>query len=282
MRARLTNIIFPRWYSFDGLRWKGHADGELAGQVTRADVYDRFLGRLDEVNDICAFLGTMLGAARAPDAGAPRVLDAGCGTGRLLPTLVGRGWRVDGLEPDADYRRAALAREPTVNIRHQHIEDLDVTAGFELIALVNGPLGYLTDPTRRGAALARIHEALSPDGCVVIDLPDFTWIRAHYTPPIRQVARFGEVVVTRAPRHGFDQPGVWLHTDVIERTGPGVAETWEEVVPLAIIDAGALTHELASAGFREIRRWARWTSTSPMETTFAPAVGPRLIVTARR
>src|SRR5690606_37795340 len=75
--------------------------------LRRADLYDAFLLREDQVPSVIAFVGRLLESYGLDRRG--RALDAGCGTGRLLRPLGELGFEVTGLEPDRDY--AARARE---------------------------------------------------------------------------------------------------------------------------------------------------------------------------
>lgn len=91
-----------------------------------------------------------------------RVLDIGCGTGRVAAALAERGARVWGVEPEP--LMAELARERLSTVKIAHAEHLPFKDGWfhrALMALVI----HLIDRPRAFAEAARV---LAPDGRLVI------------------------------------------------------------------------------------------------------------------
>jgi ubiquinone/menaquinone biosynthesis C-methylase UbiE len=99
---------------------------------------------------------------READLVGRRVLDVGCGTGRLSAALHERGSRVWGVEPSPEM--AARARERGVNVKVARAERLPFKEGwFERAVL--WLVAHLVD---RPAAFAELARVLSPDGRIAI------------------------------------------------------------------------------------------------------------------
>ncbi len=105
---------------------------------------------------------------------ARRVLDIGCGAGRLGEAIKQRQQAtVSGIELDA--QAAAAARERLDHVWAGDIEQLDLEippGSFDAIVCAD-VLEHLREPAR---VLKRIHEWLAPDGCLVASIPN---VRHH-------------------------------------------------------------------------------------------------------
>lgn len=123
--------------------------------------------------------------ARRPGADPPRVLDMGCGTGRVLGPLARWGWRVTGMEPHPGFRAAAReVGEPLgAPVWRGGFNDLSRREAFDLIIACNSSFAHLVTPERRADALRRCREALRPGGVLLLDVPHYLWILYHYRPP---------------------------------------------------------------------------------------------------
>jgi ubiquinone/menaquinone biosynthesis C-methylase UbiE len=99
---------------------------------------------------------------READLVGRRVLDVGCGTGRLSAALSDRGSRVWGVEPSPEM--AARARERGVHVKVAGAEQLPFKDGwFERAVL--WLVAHLVD---RRAAFAELARVLSPDGRIAV------------------------------------------------------------------------------------------------------------------
>lgn len=116
--------------------------------------------------------------AAAGDLQGRKVLDIGCGTGRILSTLVRRhqieGW---GIETSAAMLEVARAQVPsTVVLQQATAEDLPFSeAFFERIYLTM--VIHLLD---RPVALDEIWRVLGPGGRVTIMTPDWAAFERHW------------------------------------------------------------------------------------------------------
>lgn len=94
-----------------------------------------------------------------------RVLDAGCGTGRVGAELAVRGYEVVGVDSDA----SMLAMAPVVTgalWRQQDLVSFDEPAGYDLIVAAGNVMVYLADGTGP-EVVARLARALRPGALLV-------------------------------------------------------------------------------------------------------------------
>src|SRR5207249_2775134 len=102
-----------------------------------------------------------------------RVLDVGCGTGRVGAALAERGARAWGVEPDAQMAAAASKR---LRVKIAPVEQLPFKdAWFE--RAVMWLVVHLVDRPR---AFAELHRVLGPDGRLVIATFDPAYFDGHW------------------------------------------------------------------------------------------------------
>lgn len=122
--------------------------------------------------------------ALARRTGSP-VLEAGCGTGRLVLALAGAGYRVVGVEQLPAMLARAQAKVTAagprvarrVRLVHADIRSLELDERFALAILAVNTLMHLAEAEEQEEALRRIFAHLSPGGVLALDLfpphPDF-------------------------------------------------------------------------------------------------------------
>lgn len=99
-----------------------------------------------------------------------RLLDVGCGAGRLASTFATLGWDVHGVEPSEHARKLASRRG--ITIHGQFLED--ATGRFDAI-IFNHVLEHIPAPQE---ALRNARAMLTPGGMVGIAVPNFgSWQR---------------------------------------------------------------------------------------------------------
>jgi SAM-dependent methyltransferase len=102
-----------------------------------------------------------------------RLLDLGCGSGRLSLPLARLGCAVTGLDASAllldEARRAALAEGLEVELVESHMRDLDARAEYDVVVNAGTALGYVPDERDDAAALCAARRALVPGGRLLVD-----------------------------------------------------------------------------------------------------------------
>lgn len=96
------------------------------------------------------------------------VLDAGCGTGRLLVPLRGHGFDVDGCDASADMVDRCRQRAPDAALWVAPLHELDPPRRYASV-LCCGVLGLGSTRDQDVRAIARLHDALLPGGTLVLD-----------------------------------------------------------------------------------------------------------------
>jgi len=113
------------------------------------------------------------GEARFVDAMAPRgarILDAGCGPGRVAGRLADLGHHVVGVDIDAELIAAAQSDHPGPTWLTRDLAVLDLTGiadSFDVIVSAGNVMTFL-DPATRRQVLHRLLAHLAPDGRLVI------------------------------------------------------------------------------------------------------------------
>ncbi|MEV4545487.1 class I SAM-dependent methyltransferase [Micromonospora echinaurantiaca] len=130
---------------------------------------------IDRFRRLAAEGADLAGEARFMDAMvAPgsRILDAGCGTGRVGAALAARGHTVVGVDADPALVEAARADHPRPRWLVADLAELDLAAAGEPepfdAAVVAGNVMAFVAPGTEPAVLARIAAHLRPDGAVVV------------------------------------------------------------------------------------------------------------------
>jgi SAM-dependent methyltransferase len=102
------------------------------------------------------------------ESGGRRVLDAGCGTGRVAIELSRRGYAVVGMDADEQMLAAARAKAPEMCWLSGDLSELDAvtTELFDVVALAGNVMIFLEPGTER-RVVAQVAARLAPGAVVV-------------------------------------------------------------------------------------------------------------------
>ncbi|MCW2854326.1 MAG: SAM-dependent methyltransferase [Nocardioides sp.] len=95
-----------------------------------------------------------------------RVLDAGCGTGRIAVRLHEQGYDVVGVDVDVSMLREARADAPELDWREGDLASLDLGETFDLVLLAGNVIPLL-EPATLAATAHRLAAHAVPGGLVV-------------------------------------------------------------------------------------------------------------------
>lgn len=132
-----------------------------------AELYEQLLSAIGPRGEVDFY------ASLAPRAGA-RVLELGCGTGRLSQPLSERGFEMTGLDRSPAMlkvaQQKAAGRVQAPRYVRGDLRDFDLGTSYDLVLLPNNTLGHLHHLADLGAMLKRVHEHLGDEGRFVIDI----------------------------------------------------------------------------------------------------------------
>jgi SAM-dependent methyltransferase len=102
------------------------------------------------------------------ESGGTRVLDAGCGTGRVAIELAARGFAVVGVDVDPAMLAAARAKNPELPWFDADLTDLETAVDGEFdLAVLAGNVMIFLEPGTEGDAVAEVSAHLAPSGLLV-------------------------------------------------------------------------------------------------------------------
>lgn len=139
--------------------------------------------------------------------GGRRVLDAGCGTGRVAIELARRGLEVVGVDADESMLAAAREKAPALEWVHADLADPDSATGpFDLV-LAAGNVMIFLEPGTESQVMGNLAGVLRPAGLLV---SGFT-----VRPDRLTLSRYDEL----AQRSGLDPVSRWSTWDRSAFTG---------------------------------------------------------------
>ncbi|WP_309648732.1 methyltransferase domain-containing protein [Nocardioides sp.] len=143
-------------------RWQRIAR-DAEGTAYATAYAERFRAMVAAGQDVHGEAGLVTGLAGPPPA---RVLDAGCGTGRIATHLAGLGYDVVGVDVDASMVRVAQEEAPSLDWRVVDLATMALDTVFDLV-LVAGNVVPLLEPGTLDAVAARL-AAHTDDGGLVV------------------------------------------------------------------------------------------------------------------
>ena len=103
----------------------------------------------------------------APTSGpGPRVLDAGCGTGRIAIELARRGCQLVGVDLDEEMLKQARTKAPQLVWQQGDLATVTLAGTFDGIVMAGNVMIYLT-PGTEAAVLTNLAAQLTPGGLLV-------------------------------------------------------------------------------------------------------------------
>ncbi|HEX3796161.1 MAG TPA: class I SAM-dependent methyltransferase [Acidimicrobiales bacterium] len=134
----------------------------LSGDVPRGADYDR------RFEALAATGADMHGEATLVASYRPnRVLDAGCGTGRVAMELARQGIDVVGVDVDPSMLASARSKAPELTWVQGDLADPDLALGAFDVAVLAGNVLIFVAPETEGAVIAAMAAHLTPGGLLI-------------------------------------------------------------------------------------------------------------------
>ncbi len=140
-------------------RWSG-------SDAPRGDEYDARFERLAETGADVHGEATLVEALLAEHGLGRRVLDAGCGTGRVAIELARRGCHVVGVDLDPSMLDAAHRKAPDLDWRSADLVELELGERFDAVVAAGNVLVFLA-PGTEGVVLERLAAHVEPGGLLI-------------------------------------------------------------------------------------------------------------------
>jgi len=140
-------------------RWSG-------SDAPRGDAYDARFERLASTGADVHGEVALVVALLAEHGRGRRVLDAGCGTGRIAIELARRGCDPVGVDLDPSMLDAAHRKAPDLDWRSADLADLDLGTQFDAVVAAGNVMVFLA-PGTEGVVLERLAAHLEPGGLLI-------------------------------------------------------------------------------------------------------------------
>ncbi|MFF5324234.1 class I SAM-dependent methyltransferase [Janibacter hoylei] len=148
---------------------------EVSGGIDAAHAYQQ---RFDALAEQGVDLDGEARFVHALHEAPARILDAGCGTGRVASTLTALGHDVVGVDADGAMIEVARERDDTTRFVHADLATLTLTGqAFDVIVLAGNVVPFLADGTLVDV-LRRLRAHLTTDGRLVCG-----WALPGHQPP---------------------------------------------------------------------------------------------------
>ncbi len=234
-------------------------DAMMAGNYDRiARFYDVDMARNMPFDDVAFYAGV----CRRKDG---RVLELGCGTGRILLPLLTQG--IDGYGIDAsgamlqELLQRAQDRSLAARVCRMDLRALAFRRDFDTVLCPYSLVTYLTSDDDLDRALAGIRDCLNPDGLLVVDAFVPRPVAAHADFRLDYRRPFGEQVLVRWKRIAPLGPRInWIERRYqVLATDESVLEQIDIAEEIRPVDPDALRSLLALRGFVVDEAWWNYT-----------------------
>ncbi len=234
-----------------GKEWTFKQEGRMSGfYQSIAAWYDRIFP-VDPA--AVSFAAKKIGLPAAGASG-PSVLDAGCGTGGLALALAGFGFRVTGIDSDAEMVRLATEKGRALQAARFEVMDLRDAGSrfyadsFTAVVCFGNTLVHLASREEISGFIRKVRGMLKKDGLFLAQILNYDRILDQGLT-VLPTLEDDKIRFERTYRPEAGSERFWFRTVLTVKSGPRVIEN---AVPLIPLRRGELAGMLANAGFSRV------------------------------
>jgi len=177
--------------------------------------------------------------------GARTILDVACGTGEHAKFLK-RHYRVDGIDLNESYLRAARLKNPVGNFARADMLDFDLARNYDVVTCLFSAIGILRTFARLEQAIACMARHVRPGGALIIE-PWFTPERWRPARPFILAGEIGADTVYRMS-HSLREGALSVLLHNYLRGTPDSVEHYSERIELGLFTRDEMTWAFEFSG----------------------------------
>jgi SAM-dependent methyltransferase len=191
-----------------------------------------------------------------------RVVDIGCGTGRITLELTREGYDVTGVDKHSSMVRVAKrnARRAGLSIRFSRgsLETLGLKGRYGAVYSIQDPFNYLLTERSLTQALSRIHNLIRPGGVLVVEVMNFASLYGRFKKQYNTSARGKGWALQRRVRHEIDDVNMlWYHHESSALRLNSKLRRWSETHLLRMWTFPELRTAIEAQGFTKVRLFGK-------------------------
>lgn len=183
----METIVFPELLAAGkGIRgMQSHIDEKhVAPYSVLATVYDQMMNHVNYPQ----WGRYLLRVIQKTGIAIGRILDIGCGTGRMVEALHEQGYAIDGCDPSVSMIRMGQRRQPQLHFYQDALPHLPHTpAGkYNVMLSLFDTMNYLPDINTLRVALHTIYHKLATPGVLVFDVVSPRMCETHFNQVVEK------------------------------------------------------------------------------------------------
>jgi SAM-dependent methyltransferase len=224
-----------------------------------AEAWNLLIARSQTVRETHFLIWTFSKFARIP---VYRVVDIGCGTGRIALELTREGYDVTGIDKYSSMLSVANrnARRAGLSIRFLRgsLQAPGLKGSYDAVYSIQDPFNYLLTERSLSKALSKIRMLIRPGGVLVVEVMNFASLYGRYKKQINASTKGKGWSLQRRVRHEIDDVNMlWYHHESNVLKLNSKLRRWSETHLLRMWTYPELRRTLELEGFTKIRLFGK-------------------------